>query len=307
MAYFSKITLGTAQLGVKYGIANIIGKPNYRSAVKILDFSWNNGINIFDTAPRYGNSEDIIGSFISAKLNEKSKKIFVMTKLPPIKLKYDLSFDNIYNFIKSQILQSLNRIKINTIPFYLMHNPSDIFLKDGLAIECLLQLKNEGLIEKFGISAYNSIEVEESLNFKEIEVIQLPMNIFDLRFIENGLLKRLSRKKYIIFARSIFLQGLFFLSPEHLPNYLNPAKEYLIKLRALSKSYEISIAKLAFLFVRDIPEITSMIIGTEKIDQIAENISFLEEKPLSVELVSTIIENFRDIPKDIINPSLWTK
>jgi len=76
MAFYSKITLGTAQLGLKYGIANITRKLNFNSAIKILEFSWNNGINIFDTAPIYGNSEDIIGSFISAKINDKSKKAF---------------------------------------------------------------------------------------------------------------------------------------------------------------------------------------------------------------------------------------
>ena len=56
----SKITLGTAQLGMNYGITNVNGKLDYNAALKILNYAWKNGINTFNTAPWYGNSKKLL-------------------------------------------------------------------------------------------------------------------------------------------------------------------------------------------------------------------------------------------------------
>lgn len=59
----NKIVLGTAQLGLDYGIANKIGKPEENKAFEIMKYAVENGINYFDTAYSYGNSEIIIRKF----------------------------------------------------------------------------------------------------------------------------------------------------------------------------------------------------------------------------------------------------
>ncbi len=301
----SKITLGTAQLGLNYGISNINRKPNMKTAIDILNFSFKKGINSFDTSPSYGNSEKIIGSFISSQEKKDLDKIIIISKLPAINLKEEIFFDSLYKHIKEQINESLYNLKIKTIPFYLLHNAPDIFIEDGLVIECLDELSNEGMIEKFGISGYNPEEVKASLRFKSIKVIQIPINIFDHRLIKTGLLKKLKEKDYIILARSIYLQGLFFLHPKKLPDRINSAEIYLKKLNKFTEDLKISIAKLAFLFVRDLPEITSLVIGAEKKQQIIENLDLLKEKPLTNEVYNAILDEFNEIPQKIINPSLW--
>ncbi len=301
----SKITLGTAQLGSYYGIANVYGKPDYNSSIKILNFAWKNGINSFDTSPSYGNSEEIIGSFIKTKTRVDINNLAIISKLPMVKLEKKPTFNTIYNFIKDYIAQSLINLKIKKIPIYLLHHASDIYLKDGIVIECLTQLRNEGLIDRIGISIYDPEEVETSLTFKEISVIQIPINIFDQRLIKTGLLEKLKKKEYIIFARSIYLQGLFFIPPEKLPKNLKNAEKPLLKIKNLSNEYNIEIAKLAFLFIRNLPEISSLVIGVENLEQIKENINFLREKPLSGELFERIYEEFSDLSEKIINPSLW--
>ena len=303
----SKITLGTAQIGFDYGIANVGGKPDFQKATKLLKFAWDNEIYTFDTSPGYGDSENIIGSFISKELKNNSKEIFVITKLLKVNLKKKLNFKNLTNYIREQINQSFKNLKIKKIPIYLLHHGPDIFLKNGLVIECLNEIKNEGLIEKFGISIYNPNEVEASLNFKEIDVIQVPINIFDNRIIKTGLLNKLEKNNYLIFARSIFLQGLFFINPKSLPKYLELAKEPLKQLRNLAEEFKMNPAKLSFLYVRDLPGITSLIIGSEKIEQISNNIKFLEEQPLEREIFNRINENFSEVSEKIINPSLWYK
>lgn len=303
----SKLTLGTVQLGLNYGIANIKGKPDFKTSLEILNYSWNNGINAFDTALTYGNSEEIIGVFINSLVKENMENIVIISKLPKIEIKNELSFDILYKYIKEKVNQSLGNLNINSIPIFLLHHAEDIYLKDGLVIECLKQIKEEGLIQKIGISIYDSKEAEASLKFKEIEVIQLPINLFDLKLIKTGLLNKLKKRDFMIFARSIFLQGLFFLSPNHLPKDLKIAEKYLHILHKISKDYQIEIADLAALFVRDIPEISSLVIGAESIDQVKNNIEILKKKALLSEIRRIILEEFSNVPENVTNPFLWNK
>ena len=186
----SKITFGTAQLGMNYGIRNVIGKPDFKSSIQMLKYAWRNGINSFDTSPLYGDSEKIIGSFISSELKNLKNKCILISKLPKIENLQDYSFDNLYKLIKEQLKHSLENLNIKKLPIYLVHHPLDITFNNGVVVECLNELKSEGLIEKIGISVYNPEEAEKALKFKELNVIQLPLNLFDHRFYKINLFFR---------------------------------------------------------------------------------------------------------------------
>jgi len=302
----SKITLGTVQIGMNYGIANVDGKPEFNSAINLLKYAWNNGINTFDTSPSYGNCEEVIGSFINSEIKEK-ENLIIVSKVPKIEDLEKISYENLLTIIKKHVNDSLKALHIEKFPFYLIHDSQALFLNNGIIVQCLEEIKKEGLIENIGISIYTPEEVEISLTFKEINSIQVPINIFDHRLINTGLLKSLKKQNYTIFARSIYLQGLFFLSPKNLPKNLEIAREPLIKLQKISKDYSIDITKLALLFIRDLPEINSVVIGAEKIEQIKQNLEISSETPLEDEIYNRITEEFSELSENIINPSLWNK
>ncbi len=301
----SKLTLGTAQLGLNYGISNINGKPDFNYSLNLLKYAWKNGINTFDTAPTYGNSEKIIGDFIVSNFKSIPKNLTIITKLSALQINNKMNFDDFLTNIKNTIIQTLRNLKIKKIPIYLIHHAPDLYLKNGIIIKCLSQLKNEGLIDRIGISIYNQEEIIEAFKYKELDVIQIPINIFDHRLIHNKILKKLKEKNYLIFARSIFLQGLFFIDLECLPKNLEIAKNYLLKLRNICKDYKIELDKLALLFVRELPEIDSIVIGVERLEQLKRNLILIEEKPLRHNILNRIFLEFSDVPELIINPSLW--
>ena len=141
----------------------------------------------------------------------------------------------------------------------------------------------------------------------ELDVIELPINLFDLRLVNNKLIKEIAHEKKIIFARSIFLQGLFFLKPNELPLQLKFAKKYLNELYQISNEYKISIAKLAITFVRDIEEITSLIVGVNNVDQIKMNLELINSKKINENIKETILKKFSNVPDEIINPRKWNK
>ena len=62
---FSKIVLGTVQLGSPYGLGDWKDKVMPESvAFRILDEAWASGINTLDSASNYGLAEDRIAKFL---------------------------------------------------------------------------------------------------------------------------------------------------------------------------------------------------------------------------------------------------
>ncbi len=300
----SKLTLGTVQLGLNYGIANTSGKPDHQQSYEILKAASDNGVNSFDTAPGYGDSELIIGSFISSH-PAFSKPPVIATKLPPINLDGRATFQKTYALVREYVIGSIQRLQIERIPIYLLHRASDINAYGGLVIESLLRLKREGLIEVLGASVYTPEELEQALKVESIDAIQVPINIFDHRLIETGLLNQLRDKNFIVFARSIFLQGLFFIDGRNLPPGLALAEKPLRQLQELSHEHGIGIAQLALSFVRDLSGITSLVIGAETPKQVLENVKLMGSPPLSAGLRNEIMSTFSDMPLELINPSAW--
>ena len=73
----SKLTIGTAQFGLNYGVANKIGKIKYSEAKEIINYAEKNNIKTIDTASAYGESEKLLGQIGISDFD-------VITKLPKI-------------------------------------------------------------------------------------------------------------------------------------------------------------------------------------------------------------------------------
>ena len=95
------------------------------------------------------------------------------------------------------------------------------------------------------------------------------------------------------------------MSPDQLKGNLVPAKNYLLQLQEVAKQAEMSIAELAFTFVRDLPGVNSIVFGAVNENQIRENLELLKSKPIPPELLHKIHEVFSDIEEDIITPGRW--
>ncbi|MFZ1076513.1 MAG: aldo/keto reductase [Nitrosotalea sp.] len=294
--------MGTVQIGVRYGIANKSGKPNFQSAQNILQSSVLMGINAFDTAATYGNSEEIIGSFLK-KISLEEYPI-IITKIPKIQAK-NVSFENIYQQVKSSVVSSATRLNLDQIPICLLHEAGDMISYDGLVTKSLVKLKEEGFVKMIGASIYSPTEAKKFLEIDEFEVIQIPINIFDTRLLKQGILDEFNQRKTIVFARSIFLQGLIFLKLEKLPSFLASARIPLEQFYDLSSDLGMNPAQLALTFVRDTPGITSMVLGVETVNQLNENVKLIDSPHLSDGVRCKIIDMFCDTPEEIVNPSKW--
>ncbi|KWX74772.1 aldo/keto reductase [Paenibacillus jilunlii] len=299
----SKLMLGTAQLGTKYGIANVAGMPSRQKSCELIKYAVTAGIGYLDTAPGYGESEKMIGECLK-HLNVDNKPVIV-TKLPSVQTSGFKTEEERNNFVYSSIFSSLDNLKLSALDRCLLHDPMDMNYQNGEIINILRDLKQRRIIHKIGVSVYNPQDIEMYLNLGCFDSIQVPINLFDQRLIRNGMLEQLSEKGIEIFVRSIYLQGLLLMAPEHLPDQLKQAKKPLERLAKYSEETGISIKELSFLFVRDLPGVSKIIIGCETIDQLKDNLKMMELPPLKKEMIKEINQLFLDIPIKIIDPRMW--
>lgn len=106
----------------------------------------------------------------------------------------------------------------------------------------------------------------------------------------------LKEKNIIVFVRSVFLQGLFFLDPVNLPPKVQIAREPLLLLRKLAEKEGMSIAQLAIAYIRDIDGVCSLVLGVETSEQIAENIRLINTPAISEKTRYEIETSFRAVP-----------
>ena len=294
-----RVVLGTSQLMRQYGINNFEKDHNIEKAFKILNLACDFGVKSFDTSPIYEESEKILGKFFLKKNMkiEFTSKIISLTKT---KFKDQKNF-NIKTFVKHQLENTLKNLKVDSIENYIIHDENDYFFRSGEIIEQLLKFKNI-YFKNLGISIYSEEICSRVISEGYIDLIQVPYNLFDDRFI--SYINAAKIKKIKTQIRSIFLQGLIFMSKK---NYLNKFKKDFEKIkyyRDFCNKHNIEIYKLPILDSFKNPSISSIIIGADNFNQCRKNLEFiasLNQKKIKEKI------NYKKInlSNEIINPEKW--
>lgn len=289
-----RLALGTVQFGLEYGINNIDGQTSTDECHKILSLANHSGISTLDTSCSYGNAESVLGSYpnLTTQFN-------VITKSPAFS---DAKITSLHaNRVKESIACSCNLLNTPVLDGVLVHQCDDLFKPGGEAIyQSLVQQKVLGNIKKIGVSVYHQKQVEQIIKHFDVDIIQLPFNIFDQRLLHDGTLTKLSRQNIEVHARSIFLQGLFFTSPTTLPSFFNSAKKPLLALKLYAEQQGVSMAELALGFVKSFPQIKKIICGVNNSEQLKELVKAFDAK---VELQNT--SQFALTDENILSPVNW--
>lgn len=299
-----ELSLGTVALGLDYGVANPHGKPNREEAFAILSAATAAGINCLDTASTYGNAETLVGDFLSAM--EKTDAVHVVTKF---KLRAEDLADINKAIAKAElgVRASLSSLKLKRIPICLLHMDRNLSRETVAEVlpPVLEHLKDAGLIHLGGISVDHPAEAATIGTHPLIDALQVPVNVLDQRLIAGGMIDTLQGKGKIIFARSVFLQGLFFLTPLQLRGNLVQARPYLEELKRIAEREDMSVAELAFSYIRHLSGITSIVFGADSVEQVRENISLLQVRDVSEAGRRAISNAFGSVPEEVITPGLW--
>lgn len=293
----SRLTLGTVQFGLDYGIANRGGKPGFRTVCDILTCARESGVNCLDTAARYGSSEEVLGNALHE--TGLAGEMVVVTKVAPVP--DELATGEISAFIRNSVETSLRKLKLETIPLCLFHRESDYKYIDELA-----ELHGKNLIHYFGVSADNNPgPAKEMADDNMISALQLPMNILDTRHEKSGVLETADSRRLTIFVRSVYLQGLL-LMPEQ--NIMPELKDVIPARRALEKTAEttaMGMDELSFRYILSLKGVSSVITGVETLPQIKRNVELMNLGPLPQDLMDAVRKTVAPLPEHLLTPKNW--
>lgn len=292
-----KLGIGAAQFGLNYGVSNTEGITPIAEVAKILQQAESLGIELIDTAPAYGDSEAVLGSCIQDRSCFK-----FMTKTPFFDKGVIREQDVAH--LRKTFISSLQNLKQSSIYGLLIHHADDLFAIDGQKLwNSMESLKHEGLVRRIGISFYNAEQIDEALKRYAVDLVQVPVNIFDQRLLKSGHLNKLKDRQIEIHARSIFLQGLLLMQPSELPPYLSHAAPCLQKYHDLIRPLNLTALDAALAFVDHLEEIDAYIVGLNHYHQLQDILS--HQKKHRDNALDFDYSKLAITDESIINPFLW--
>jgi aryl-alcohol dehydrogenase-like predicted oxidoreductase len=288
LASIKRLGLGTVQFGQPYGISNRRGRVPQADAAQILTRAAQAGLGWLDTAAAYGDAEVTLGA-----LQEYAKPLRLATKT--VTAKGGMAT------VLSAARRSVERLQRRPVDLLLVHAASDLMGPEGPALwEGLRSLRDEGLFRAIGISAYPADEPEALARRFEPDAMQIPVSLLDQRLLADGTLARLKDMGVQIHARSLFLQGLLFLTSDQLPPSLAAAAPHLDAVRARAAEAGATPLSAALGFALSRPEIDVALVGVTSIDELEEIISSAAKPVPMIDWNACALQDLH-----ILTPSLW--
>ena len=288
---FEKLALGSAQFGLAYGISNSHGKVSMNEVFRILTLAKSLGINTIDTASAYGNSEDVLGSIL-----KNTDTFSILSKLRPI----PTNIVDVEKWISAEINHSLQRLRRSRIEAILIHDPKQLLGSIGAELyRALNVMRDKGLFQKIGVSVYRPSELELLLQKYAFDVVQLPFNVMDQRFLKNDLLQRIKNMGMTIHVRSVFLQGLLLMQSSRRPKRFLIWKEHWDRWHAHLEDTGKTALQMSLNYALSYPEIDRVIIGVESERQLSEIAD------ATVLKMDHVFEQFSIDDERLLIPSYW--
>jgi aryl-alcohol dehydrogenase-like predicted oxidoreductase len=291
----SRLTIGTAQFGFDYGVANHSGVPGFTDICAMLEEAASAGINCLDTAAAYGSSEEVLGRALAE--TGLRDFFFVVTKVGD-KIPAGLSLKEEREFICKSVENSLRSLQGDSLSLVMLH-------RDGnpAHLEALVSLRDRGLIERCGVSLMHPENALPFLSDPSLDSIQAPANVIDNRFRE--IISAAHARGALTFSRSTYLQGLLLMDDASTPAHLRPVildREFLARI---AQDLSLSLSALLLLAMLGRSELDSLVVGMETRKQLHENIAILQSPPLPAEILEKIGSFVPTVPGWLIDPSQW--
>lgn len=174
-AILGRTGLSVTRLG--YGAAHRRSMTEVH-AERVLNTVIDSGVNFIDTANDYGNSEELIGKFISNRRSD----FYLATKCGcssqsgdgPASKKHIWTQENLFRGLE----ESLQRLKTDYVDVMQMHNPSVLDCNNGNLVDCLEKMREQGKVRWIGVST-TLPDLPEFIKWGVFDVFQIPYSALE--------------------------------------------------------------------------------------------------------------------------------
>jgi len=274
--HLSEVSLGCMNLGT-----------DFSKSTAIIDRALDSGINFLDTADLYdkGENEKIVGKAIKGRRDQ----LIIATKVGN---RWEEGRDGWFwdpskKYIKEEAKQSLQRLGIDYIDLYQLHGGT---IDDPIeeTIEAFEELKQEGYIRYYGISSIRPNVIKRFVEKSSITSVMMQYSMFDRR-PEEEMLEFLNKNEIGVLARGPLTKGMLSaagslkIQDRGRDGFLDYSYDELVNMSEQLHDYAPATRNmnaLALQYVLEHPAITSAVFGASTVDQLEENLGFLNAETL---------------------------
>ena len=249
------LCLGTAQFGLPYGVTNTTGQVPEDVASTLLLQAQEAGIRWLDTAQAYGNAEAVLGRHLPA--GHGFRLVSKLSAQPQAEFKAQDA-----DTWEQAFHASCKRLGVSGLDTLLLHAPADLTKTGKEHLESwMLGLRERGAVQRLGVSIYAAEDLD-GVNPALLDLVQLPLSLFDQRLLQNGTLASLRDRGVAIHARSLYLQGLLLTPAAQWPTFVSAeVRAHQESLERLAEQRGCRLIDLALGFARAQEHLEAVVLG----------------------------------------------
>jgi aryl-alcohol dehydrogenase-like predicted oxidoreductase len=300
----SEIAFGGVEIGLPYGIGIQSEKDmlTEKEAIHLLHASLDAGINFFDTARLYGNSENIIGkAFLGKRQN-----VILSTKCRHFRNRQGqlLPDNELRKFIEDSLRESLNALQTDYVDIFMLHQADEEILGNEIIADTFYSIKKLGMAKAIGASTYSVGETKKAIHSGVWDLVQLPFNLMDQR--QQTLFDIAAEKGIGIVIRSVLLKGLLSDRGKALHPALKDVQNHVEQYNNLIGDEFPDLPSLALKFALSFPQISSVLIGMDRMEYLYKSIAAADGQYMNKEKLQNALELAYPEP-DFLNLPHWDR
>jgi aryl-alcohol dehydrogenase-like predicted oxidoreductase len=295
----SEVSLGTWQVGGKWG-----DPFDDRLADQIINLAIDKGVNFIDTADVY--AEGLSEKAVARVVKSRPEEVYIATKcgrkIQPHNSE-NYSPEKLVNFVED----SLRNMGLETLDLIQFHCPPSAIYEQDSYFETFERLQQQGKIRRLGVSVEKVDEAMRAMRYPNVSSVQIIFNMFRLKPSE-AFFAEAARRNVGIIVRVPLASGLLtgkfdrqstFTEGDH--RYFNRQGEAFDKgetfsgvdyqqgleavdeLNRLFAKRDESLAEIALRWVLMFPEVSTVIAGASRPEQVQQNVKVSGTAALSEE------------------------
>ncbi len=279
----SEIAFGGVEIGMPYGFgintkSDMLPREN---AIKLLREALNKGMNFFDTARLYGDSESIMGEAFEGRRAE----VVLSTKCNHLKLADGTipPLNELKKLVEESLAESLNFLKTDYVDVFMLHQADLEILANRDVMAVFKALKDNGKTKAIGASTYSVEETEAGIE-NGWDVIQLPFNLLDQK--QAVCFDKAKEKGVAIIVRSVLMKGLLSSRGSNLHPALEEVESHIKKYYTLLSPETNTLPAFATKFALSFEQVSSILIGIDKPEYLNDALACVAGNALEETVIS---------------------
>lgn len=301
----SEVAFGGVEIGVPYGIgvrseADMLAEQD---AVNLLHRAIDEGVNFFDTARLYGESERIMGN---AFVDRRAQVIIAS------KCRHFRQIDGklirpheVERFVYDSLEESLHQLRTDYIDLYMVHYADREILEMDEVAAVFSSLRDKGIVRSIGVSVYKPGETAIAIDSGVWDAIQLPFNLMDQ---SHGIhFPRAMASGVGVIVRSVLMRGMLTDRVTKLHPELHHVEQHIQKYRILSAEAGFAgLSQFATQFALSQEAVSAVLIGIDSVSYLEGAIASARADYLEGELLKCALSMGYPRPESL-NLAEWDK